>query len=438
MPARALEQSWLLLLGLACTSAVTSSELPLGQAEFFDRRDPPPYLQLAPPQREIYELGRAIFNTQWVPAGTPKAARRDGLGPVFNAASCDACHNEGARAQGLIADGPAPVGLVIQLSNAASTGANEDRGDPAYGRVLNTNAIDGQTVEAAVFVRYTQRSGRYPDDKAWSLRVPHYQLTRLAHGALSRSSIIKPRIAPALFGVGLLQAVPAEAITQRANVTARAAWRTVSGTKTLGRFGWQADAVSIEDQTARAFAHEMGLSSRSGRTDDCSLRDRACIDAEPGGTREVSDDFMEAVVAFQNWIAVPVTAIDPAVEPAAALFTSSGCAACHVPELPIEQAKRSGSIRAYTDLLLHDLGKDLADRNAADKPMPSLWRTAPLWGLGYAIRSGRPLALLHDGRARTIEEALLWHGGEAASARSRFQHLSETQRQQLLAWLATR
>ena len=415
-----------------------------GQVEFSDRRDPPPWTSLSEAQRQRYDLGHALFNTQWVAAGTPRAQRRDGLGPLFNSASCDSCHNEGARGQGAVADGLLPITMVVQLAASASAATRRDQsdaGDPVYGHTLNSSAIDGHAAEATVRVGYREIGGCYPDGKPWARREPHYEIGDLAYGALSPATVIKPRIGPALFGAGLLERVPDAEIErlqrqQAGTLRGRISWQQVDGQRRIGRFGWQAETVSIADQTARAFAHEMGLTSPLRARDDCSAAQKACRDAADGGTPEVSGEFFDALVAFGSWLAVPKSSETAAN--GAPLFASVGCAACHQPQLKVRIDDRDDNIAAYTDLLLHDLGAGLSDRDARGRRVASRWRTAPLWGLGQLHRSGREISLLHDGRARSVEQALLWHDGEAAAARQAFERLPEPQRLTLLRWVEQR
>ncbi len=402
------------LLGAACAGACESRAASdqAFYAEFIDRRDPLPYKSLAVDEREAFELGLAVFNTQWVAAGTPRAQRRDGLGPVFNAASCDACHNNGARGAAPEDSGDLPASLVIQL-------AESGRASSRYGHVLNTVAIEGFQAEGRVRVLYEERPGRYPDGQPWSLRAPRYELYELRNGALEPGTVIKPRIAPALFGAGLLDAVPRHAGMPQ------------------GRFGWQADSPSLADQTARALSREMGLTSSLIPHADCGVRTVACLEGLSGGSPEVSEEFMHALLAFQRWLAVPRPSSNAAANAeGAALFETAGCTACHLPTLPVEGIDAMRSIDALTDLRVHDMGADLADRDTHGRPVRSLWRTAPLWGLGHPDRRGRIDSLLHDGRARSIEEAILWHGGEALPARQRFEQLSSGRRTRLLEWLA--
>jgi CxxC motif-containing protein (DUF1111 family) len=391
-----------------------------GRAVFTDRRDPPTVAPLAAEERARFDLGQAVYNTTWVPAGLPRAERRDGVGPLFINASCDSCHNNGARGRSGQRAGETPNSFVMQLGGP-DTGA--------YGHVLNTNALPGYVPEGQVRVGSTVRAGRYVDGVPWMLREPRYTLVNLAYGELAPRTVLKPRIGPALFGVGLLEAVPAAAI----EAVRRSQPRAVRG-RAAGRFGWQAEALSLQDQTERALEREMGLTTATRPQDDCTPAQAACRAAPHGGSPEVSADFLDALLTFQRELAVPGPA--PAADaPGARLFDAIGCAQCHRMELPVRVNDVGRTIRPYTDLLVHDLGEGLADRRLDGRSARSEWRTAPLWGLAHALARG-DVALLHDGRAASVEEAVLWHGGQAARARHRYLALSAAERAGLLAWLA--
>lgn len=395
-----------------------------GRRNFADPRNPPPWIDVHPAARRDFDLGHATFNSQWLPAGKADAAGITGLGPLFIETSCDACHDDGARGLPPIAPAALSGSFVMQLGGPAT----------AYGHVLNTRAIDGHLPEGHVKVAYQQRIGRYPDGQRWTLRAPRYSVEVSAPGSLPAQTVLKPRIGPALFGAGLLDAVPQAAV----DAIRQAQPRRLRGAPG-GRFGWQGDAVSLVDQTAIAFAREMGLTSPLQQGDDCTPEQHACRQASPqGAPPEVSERLFHAVNTFQFLLAAAArAAIDPAADAAGArLFERTGCAICHVPQLPVPRDGGDIRIDPYTDLLLHDLGEELADRTVAGQPVTSRWRTAPLWGMAHALRSG-PVALLHDGRAASIEEAILWHGGQADDARRRFTALDPATRRQLLDWIAT-
>ena len=404
---------------------------PVGARQAFsDRRDPPAWHALDDSTRKAFDLGQLVFNTSWVPAGTANAARRDGLGPLFVQASCDGCHNNGARGRGEPAGERLPGSFVMQLGGPATS----------YGAVINTQALAGFRAEGNIAVSWTTREGRYPDGSRWVVRVPAYEVNGLAYGVLPRDVVLRPRIGPALFGTGLLEAVDTaqlesirrkQPLAQRGDLT----WHVEDGTRQLGRFGWQADAISIEDQTARALAREMGLTSRPRKQDDCTAVQTPCREAPNGGDPEVSDEFLAALVTYQRELAVPLRAAAAAESVGQELFRRTGCVECHQPLLTAQPAGAAPlQIDAYTDLMQHDLGDGLADRTVSGSVVKSKWRTAPLWGMAHVISNG-DLGLLHDGRARSVEEAILWHDGQARGSRRRFERLPASDRQALLKWV---
>jgi CxxC motif-containing protein (DUF1111 family) len=442
-----------LLRAWLCVCGVTALAAPLdrpavGIAAFVNSRDPPFYSKLDAITLARAQLGHAVFNTQFVPAGTAGAARIDGLGPLFNSVSCDECHNEGADARGPQGDGPAPQNLVLQLQRPGTAPDVPSAGDAHYGQVLNTASLPALEPEASVTIRYRLERGHYPDGTAWALRDPQYVLSDLRYGPLAADTLIKPRLAPPLFGDGLLEAVPASAITNPPGEPSGApAWQLIDGGRELGRFGWQGSSVSIREQTGKAMAREMGLTNPMFAHDDCTPIQTDCRSQPNGGAPEVSPQLFDAVIEFVRWLAVPAAPANSVAAaargPGSALFTQLGCSSCHRAVLPAvlpaaEGGSANATITAYTDLRLHDLGLGLADHDASGQRVRSLFRTAPLWGLGYRIGREQQLTLLHDGRARSVEEAILWHDGEASGALIAFERLPAQQRQALLSWLAAR
>jgi CxxC motif-containing protein (DUF1111 family) len=437
---------------MACAGAAglqaRAPAAPIGLQVFVDSRHPPYDQPLDAAAQAQAELGHAVFNTHWVVAGTANATRRDGLGPLFNGASCDGCHNEGARGRGPLGDGPAPESMVVQLQLPAPAG-QALRGDPRYGFDLNTAALPGVAAEGTVSIHYREQAGHYPDGGRWSLRVPRYQLSNLAYGALAAHTVIKPRLAPELFGAGLLDSVPQAAITGAAPLSSAVtplsgspAWQWIDGRRLLGRFGWQGESISVRQQTGKALAREMGLTNSVYRNDDCTAAQTACRQQPNGGDPEVSDQLLDALLVFEHALAVPRLAAGGTDGGAPnALFVQIGCSACHRPRLPVLLRRPDGSalqasIAPYTDLRLHDLGPGLADADAGGHKVRTLWRTAPLWSLGYRLQREHVPTFLHDGRARSIEEAILWHDGDARAARLAFERLTASQRRSLLQWLS--
>jgi CxxC motif-containing protein (DUF1111 family) len=246
---------------------------------------------------------------------------------------------------------------------------------------------------------------------------------------------------PPVQGAGLLELVPQAELESVAraqeletpDVRGRISWIQTDHGRSIGRLGWQSTEATVADQVAAAFSREMGLTNPLIGFDDCGPWDVACRTAPTGGTPEVASDLFDAVVAFERWHAVPVAKVPDDSEEGGQIFARTGCADCHRNTL----AARPGTvIHPYTDLLLHNLGQELADRDLSGTVVPSIWRTAPLWGLHASMVSNQPLRLLHDGRARSIEEAILWHQGEAGRARDAYAHLDGPQRRLLIEWIA--
>ncbi|MGH8264239.1 MAG: di-heme oxidoredictase family protein, partial [Steroidobacteraceae bacterium] len=261
-------------------------------------------------------------------------------------------------------------------------------------------------------------------------------------------TVIKPRLAPGLFGAGLLDAVPDNAIGDGVpgarpdgRASGNAVWYSHQGRRMVGRFGWQGQSVSTRDQTTKALAHEMGVTSSDRDTDDCTSTEADCLKLRISASPEISDDLLDAVVAYLRTLAVPESPLRADENsPGSRLFMDIGCGECHQPRLPVELQVADGSrvpgvIAPYTDLRLHDLGLAMGDETASGAKVTTKWRTAPLWGLGYRIKMERYATFLHDGRARTVEEAILWHSGEAAPQRSRFVKLGPRSREALIRWL---
>lgn len=427
------------LAALALAAAGTFASAGGFVTEQDDGRSPTPWRRLDAQEHARFELGHAVFNTGWAPAGKP-AGRRDGLGPHFNAASCDACHNSRRRGRGPDGDGIAPADLVMQVGRRDRHGGVV-RGHPLFGDVANTAAVEGVVPEAEVSIRYRLLTHLRPDGTTVVLRQPAYAMRRVDGAPLPHDLVLMPRMPPSVQGAGLLEEVPESAITgtegEHDPRTGEPSWLAGPAGRQLGRYGWQATQPTLELQIASAFANEMGLTTSLHEEDDSGDATAPAV-RDAGAAPEVEDALFEAVVAFQRW----ETARRPphaarALEASAQgsrLFEQVGCADCHRHALPV---RSGGFIAAYTDLRLHDLGPDLADRDIRGRPVPSRWRTAPLWGLATATEGRRRLRLLHDGRAHGVEEAIAWHGGEAGAARLRFDRLDAGKRQQLVDWVSS-
>ena len=403
---------------------------------------------LANEERRIFEVGDSFFNQNWVTAPASTEAR-DGLGPTFNAQSCSSCHTRDGRAKPPDDDDDPERGLLLRLSIAGPDGPVDD---PVYGGQLQDRAIIGVAPEGRIGIRYEIISGAYPDGTPFTLRKPTYVILDPAYGPHDVAIMISPRIASAVIGMGLLEAVPAERILGLADpgdadgdgISGRPNMvRDIrSGEVVLGRFGWKANQPTVEQQAAGAFQGDIGITSTLFPEENCPAAQSDCAAAPNGGTLEVPDERLAQVVFYVQTLAVPAmrNVDDPDVRRGAELFVETGCAACHSPrhvtgdDHPVEPL-RSQTIFPFTDLLLHDMGEGLADERPDGLANGREWRTPPLWGIGLVKVVNRHTMFLHDGRARSLEEAILWHGGEGQASRDGFMALTASERDAVLQFL---
>lgn len=398
--------------------------------------------------RRAFAVGNSFFNRNWVTAPASTTGR-DGLGPTFNAQSCSSCHFKDGRAQPP-GGGPVPeLGLLLRLSVVDGDGKSQPV--PRYGGQLQDHSILGVPAEGRVRITYTARRGRYADGTPYMLRAPHYAIVDRAFGPLPKGTRISPRVAPAVFGAGLLEAVPEKTIVEHADprdsdgdgISGRPNRVTDlrSGKTVLGRFGWKANVATVEQQNAGAFSGDIGITSVLLRDEGCPDGQAACKAAPNGGRPEVDAKKLGRVTFYTRTLAVPARRAVGQADTVAGerLFGELGCSSCHLPELRTGKsdipALEDQKIRAYTDLLLHDMGSGLADNRPDGLAGGSEWRTPPLWGVGLVRTVNRHTRFLHDGRARSLEEAVLWHGGEAAAARREFEKLPARERRNLIAFL---
>ena len=409
-----------------------------------------PAANLSSEEVRVFALGNRLFNAEWRPAGEGEDSL-DGLGPIFNAVSCAGCHRRDGR--GRPPDGPDEA-LDSMLVRLSVPGQGPDGGPaphPAYGLQLNDRALPGITAGGRMRVRYEAVEGRYGDGRAYMLRRPVYAFETPGFGAPGDDLLLSPRVGQQLVGLGLLEAVSEAAIlaladpedadgdgiSGRANRIGAAAGETGR----LGRFGWKANAASLRDQVAEAFLGDLGITSPDRPDENCPAIQVACRAASSGGAPELDELRLRLMTFYVQTLAVPDRrgAGDPAVMRGEALFAAAGCIACHRPAMTTGEhpvAALSGQpIRPYTDLLLHDMGEGLADGRPDYLADGREWRTPPLWGLGLIETVNGHDRLLHDGRARGVAEAILWHGGEGVAAREAFRAMPEADRAALIAFV---
>jgi CxxC motif-containing protein (DUF1111 family) len=406
-----------------------------------------------PFDRELdFKVGDGIFRKLWVssPSSTPSS---DGLGPLYNARSCQSCHLKDGRGQPPAKGEPA-VSLFLRLSVPVPADAPE----PTYGGQLQNFSIQGIPAEGEMAIAYEDVPVVFADGERVILQKPLYRIVGLNYGPLHPQTMISPRVAPPMIGMGLLEAIRDEDILAFADPEDRDGdgisgrpnygWSEDSKKTVLTRFGWKAGQPSVAQQSAYAFAGDMGISSRLARAGwgDCTAAQSACRAAPDGSDPkegvELSDKMFDLVIFYARNLAVPVrrNVDDPTVLTGKRVFYDAGCIGCHRPKFvtrrdSAEPEQSFQLIWPYTDLLLHDMGEGLADGRPEGAAGGTEWRTPPLWGIGLTETVSGHSRFLHDGRARSLMEAVLWHGGEAEAARQKVLKLSKQERDALIAFL---
>ncbi|MCQ4143081.1 di-heme oxidoredictase family protein [Vogesella sp. AC12] len=407
---------------------------------------------MASERQTRFFVGNSFFKKAWVEAPSSTTAR-DGLGPHFIARSCGACHALDGRGAPPQFDkqlqAEQPMALLFRLS---VPGASDPQPEPNYGGQFNNDAIPGVKPEGKVQIIYQPQTGSFPDGEPFELLQPQYRFTELGYGPLHPQLQVSPRIAPQMIGLGLLEAIREQDILANARAQA-AANLGVSGRanyvpdayagKTLiGRFGWKANVATIAHQSAGAFNGDIGITSRHFAQEECLPAQRDCRQAARGGKPEIPADKLDAVIFYSRTLAVPAQreADSAEVRRGKWLFSQAQCSSCHVASyttgplrgLPEVSGQK---ISPYTDLLLHNMGPGLADGRPDGLANGQEWKTPPLWGIGLFADVNGHTRYLHDGRARNLSEAILWHGGEAEAAKQRFMAFNKTDRAALLRFL---
>ncbi len=409
-------------------------------------------------RRDNFFIGNAFFKQPWVIAPSSTSAR-DGLGPLFNTNSCQGCHVKDGKGHPPLSKDEGFISTLVRLSIPAETPAQqamlEKLGvvpEPNYGDQLQPSGIPGVEGEATPQLSYEEIRGSFKDGETYSLLKPTLHLTAPRYGALHPQLQTSVRVAPAMIGMGLLEAIPESAILAQSDpndhngdgISGRPnrVWDASAQQTVLGRFGWKANQPSVAQQSSGAFQGDMGITSELFPEQPCTAAQTACQHAPPGGKPEISREILNAVIFYASMLAVPARreVDDPVVLQGQKLFNQVGCAACHTPQF--KTAQKTGfleleyqTIQPYTDLLLHDMGEGLADQRPDFLASGQEWRTAPLWGIGLVATVNGHTRFLHDGRARNLLEAILWHGGEATAARDQVLALSKAERESLLHFL---
>jgi len=411
-----------------------------------------------PLQRRLdFSVGNSFFRNPWVTAPSSTTAR-DGLGPLLNTNACQNCHIKDGRGHPPEPGKINAVSMLVRLSIAPS-GATSDAEnlrihgnipEPTYGLQLQDFAVADLAPEGRIEVSYREFPVTLADGAVIMLRQPTVAITNLGYGPLHPQTEISARVAPPMIGLGLLTAIDPADILAREDpddrdgdgISGRAnrVWDASGAITVIGRFGWKAGQPTLPQQNAAAFNGDMGITSFLFPLTECPA-DPAVCQALAGGEPELEPHIQEQVDFYSANLAVPArrNINDPAVREGWQVFLDAGCAACHIPTWkpgpsPHEWLSHQ-TIHPFTDLLLHDMGPGLADGRGEFLASGSEWRTPPLWGIGLTeVVSGHTF-FLHDGRARNLLEAILWHGGEAAASQEAVRQLPTRKREALLAFL---
>ena len=420
-------------------------------------------------QEEQFKLGNALFRKIWVSSPSSTQAS-DGLGPLFNARGCQSCHIKDGRGHPPFAGQAENVSMFLRLSvpprepdtRTAMDGVIAGEvGDPTYGTQLQDFAVPGLAAEGRMVIDYTDLPVTLGDGTVVTLRSPKYSVADLAYGPLAEDVRLSPRLANPMIGLGLVEQIPAEDILAHADpedangdgISGRPNWTIAPETNAvaLGRFGWKAGMASIRSQSAAAFAGDIGISTPLVNLPhgDCTENQPACLALPTGeqarlGPSEAPDPVLDLVTFYAQTLGVPErrdVGSDSVLKGKEAFYTA-GCASCHVPKFVTSKAAENPAHRfqliwPYADFLLHDMGEGLADHRPEGQATGSEWRTPPLWGIGLTQTVSGHTFFLHDGRARNLTEAILWHGGEAQASRDAFAKMSADEREALLDFLGS-
>ena len=420
-------------------------------------------------QRADFFVGNGFFKRLWVTAPSSTEAA-DGLGPLYNARSCQGCHLKDGRGHPPEGPNDSAVSMFLRLSIPPQTDAERAAlashraaviGEPTYGTQLQDLAIPGQFGEGRMAIAYEEVPVELAGGETVMLRRPNYAVADPAYGPLHPDTLLSPRVAQPMIGLGLLEAIAEADLLARADpddadgdgISGRPnlVWSEADGRMAMGRFGWKAGQSRVDEQAAAAMAGDIGIANPLAPypAGDCTPAQAACMAAPTGATARYDDleapaEVMDLVSYYSRHLAVPARRDPGAPEVLAGkrLFYQAGCIACHTPKHATardsaDPALRGQLIWPYTDLLLHDMGEGLADGRPEGVADGREWRTAPLWGIGLTETVNGHTYFLHDGRARSLTEAILWHGGEAETSRERFRTMSAADRAALLAFLGS-
>ncbi len=371
------------------------------------------------------------------------------MGPLYNRLACASCHQKDGRGHAPDTPQARMQSMLVRLSVPGVGPHGSPKPHPAYGGQLNEEGVPGVPGEGRASLYWQETQATLADGTTVPLRWPRLQFEQLAYGPLD-DALTSLRVAPPVFGLGLLETVPVAALERSARekkpdgVSGRVnrVWNEQKHATVAGRFGLKANAPNVRQQIAGAFIGDLGITSPIFPDENCTPVETACRRSPSGGHPELSRKQLDDIEFYVAHLAPPARReVDDAhVKNGEAVFIAAGCAVCHRPSLPSGRHAKypllsNRSIVPYTDLLIHDMGENLADHRPDYRAGGRDWRTPPLWGIGLVASVNETANFLHDGRARNFEEAILWHGGEGQAARDRYAKLEKTERENLIRFL---
>jgi CxxC motif-containing protein (DUF1111 family) len=398
-----------------------------------------------------FDEGDGVFERPFRAASAgSQGSNADGLGPIFNREACESCHLSDGRSL------PRPgTGLLVRLSVPGKGAHGGPKPHPVYGGQFGDRSVQDVPAEGHINTQIEVISGQYADGETYELIKPEYELVNLQYGELGDDTMTSPRAPLSVFGLGLLEAIPDQTLTHWADPEdtdkdgisgkLNKVWDMQHKKMAIGRFGWKAEQPSIATQAADAAANDMGVTTEFHIAQTCTQQQDDCNQTLHGGDRnepEMSAQALDDVTTYLEFLAVPGRDYldNPEVQLGENLFNDAQCSACHKSDITTgdehrRRRLRGQTIHPYTDLLLHDMGEGLADHRPSFDADGREWRTAPLWGIGMVERVNGHTLFLHDGRARNLAEAILWHGGEAEAAKQRFVAMNKNERDALVKFL---
>ena len=409
-------------------------------------------------EQDKFILGKSFFRIPWVEAPSATTAR-DGLGPLFNANTCISCHPNNGRGSIYNKNNNISRAYVTRLS-VPSNGSKEHKNmqkysgfieEEGYGGQISINGVHGVAFEAKPIIIYKKKLLSFPDGAKVTLQQPvngvQNRLKNLQYGELHRDVIITNRLAPALVGLGLLEQLTDEQILKHQDIEdknsdgisgkANIVYSPLHKDFRVGRYTYKASSPSVLHQTAGAANNDMSLTNPLFPKENCTKNQKECLAAPKGDNLRGDTAFdlpmkrIEAIAFYLKNLKIPKSTITQ--KKGERLFKNIGCVKCHIASFTLANGY---NIKPFTDMLLHDMGEDLSDARDEFKATPREWRTPALWGIGkYKLASKQEPELLHDGRAKTVEEAILWHGGEAQKIKNDFMNLSRENRERIINYI---